>query len=340
MSMNVYYDKDGDLSLIQGKKVAVIGYGSQGHAHANNLKDSGVDVVVGLREGSSSAKKAKDAGLAVDSIEGATAAADLVMLLAPDEHQVAIYNEQIAPNIKDGATLAFAHGFNVHYQLIEPRADLDVIMIAPKGPGHLVRTTYEKGGGVPSLIAIFQDASGNAKNVALSYAVANGGGRAGIIETSFQAETETDLFGEQAVLCGGTISLIQAGFETLVEAGYEPEMAYFECLHEVKLIVDLIYEGGIANMRYSISNTAEYGDITRGPRLITDETKAEMRKILSEIQTGKFAREFIGEHQAGNPTLKASRRLAAEHEIEQVGDKLRGMMPWIAKDKIVDKSRN
>ena len=338
--MNAYYDKDGDLSLIQSKKVAIIGYGSQGHAHANNLKDSGVDVVVGLREGSSSAKKAENAGLKVASIEDATASADVVMILTPDEHQVALYNEQIEPNIKQGAALGFAHGFNVHFELIEPRADLDVIMIAPKGPGHLVRATYEKGGGVPSLIAVAQDASGQAKDVALAYAVANGGGRAGIIETSFRAETETDLFGEQAVLCGGTIALIQAGFETLVEAGYEPEMAYFECLHEVKLIVDLIYEGGIANMRYSISNTAEYGDITRGPRLITEETKAEMRKILSEIQTGKFAREFIGEHQAGNPTLKASRRLAAEHEIERVGDKLRGMMPWIAKDKIVDKSRN
>ena len=340
MSMNAYYDKDGDLSLIQSKKVAIIGYGSQGHAHANNLKDSGVDVVVGLREGSSSAKKAENAGLKVASIEEATASADVVMILTPDEHQVALYNEQIEPNIKQGAALGFAHGFNVHFELIEPRADLDVIMIAPKGPGHLVRATYEKGGGVPSLIAVAQDASGQAKDVALAYAVANGGGRAGVIETSFRAETETDLFGEQAVLCGGTIALIQAGFETLVEAGYEPEMAYFECLHEVKLIVDLIYEGGIANMRYSISNTAEYGDITRGPRLITDETKAEMRKILSEIQTGKFAREFIGEHQAGNPTLKASRRLASEHEIERVGDKLRGMMPWIAKDKIVDKSRN
>jgi ketol-acid reductoisomerase len=338
--MNAYYDKDGDLSLIQSKKVAIIGYGSQGHAHANNLKDSGVDVVVGLREGSLSAKKAENAGLKVASIEDATASADVVMILTPDEHQVALYNEQIEPNIKQGAALGFAHGFNVHFELIEPRADLDVIMIAPKGPGHLVRATYEKGGGVPSLIAVAQDASGQAKDVALAYAVANGGGRAGIIETSFRAETETDLFGEQAVLCGGTIALIQAGFETLVEAGYEPEMAYFECLHEVKLIVDLIYEGGIANMRYSISNTAEYGDITRGPRLITDETKAEMRKILSEIQTGKFAREFIGEHQAGNPTLKASRRLASEHEIERVGDKLRGMMPWIAKDKIVDKSRN
>lgn len=340
MSMNVYYDKDGDLALIQGKKVAIIGYGSQGHAHANNLKDSGVNVVVGLREGSASAKKAENAGLEVASIEDATAAADVVMLLTPDELQVSLYKEQIEPNIKQGATLGFAHGFNIHFELIEPRADLDVIMVAPKGPGHLVRTTYEKGGGVPSLIAVGQDASGQAKDVALAYAVANGGGRAGVIETTFRAETETDLFGEQAVLCGGTVALIQAGFETLVEAGYEPEMAYFECLHEVKLIVDLIYEGGIANMHYSISNTAEYGDITRGSRLITDETRNEMRKILGEIQTGKFAREFIGEHQAGMPTLKASRRLAAEHPIEQVGEKLRGMMPWIAKDKIVDKSRN
>ncbi len=340
MSMNVYYDKDGDLALIKSKKVAIVGYGSQGHAHANNLKDSGVDVVVGLREGSGSWKKAENAGLAVATIEQAVASADVVMLLAPDEHQVAIYNEQVEPNIREGAAIGFAHGFNIHFELIEPRADLDVIMIAPKGPGHLVRTTYEKGGGVPSLIAVAQDASGQAKDVALAYAVANGGGRAGIIETSFRAETETDLFGEQSVLCGGTVALIQAGFETLTEAGYEPEMAYFECLHEVKLIVDLIYEGGIANMRYSISNTAEYGDITRGPRLITEETKAEMRRILAEIQSGKFAREFITENQAGNPTLKAGRRLAEEHEIEQVGARLRGMMPWIAKDKIVDKSRN
>ncbi|MGB7757846.1 MAG: ketol-acid reductoisomerase [Salinisphaera sp.] len=338
--MTVYYDKDGDLSLIQGKKVAIIGYGSQGHAHANNLKDSGVDVVVGLREGSSSAKKAADAGLAVASIEEATASADVVMILTPDEHQLSLYNEVIEPNIKQGATLGFAHGFNIHYQLIEPRADLDVIMIAPKGPGHLVRTTYENGGGVPSLIAVYQDASGQAKNVALAYSVANGGGRAGVIETTFQAETETDLFGEQSVLCGGLVSLIQAGFETLTEAGYEPEMAYFECLHEVKLIVDLIYEGGIANMRYSISNTAEYGDISRGPRLITDETRAEMRKMLTEIQNGSFAREFMAEHQAGSPMLKAGRRNAAASEIEQVGEKLRGMMPWIAKDKIVDKTRN
>jgi ketol-acid reductoisomerase len=338
--MNVYYDKDGDLSLIQGKKVAIIGYGSQGHAHANNLKDSGVDVVVGLRAGSASATKAENAGLTVASIEDAAASADVVMMLTPDEHQVAIYNEKIAPNIKQGATVGFAHGFNIHFELIEPKSDLDVIMIAPKAPGHLVRSTYEKGGGVPSLIAVAQDASGQAKDVALAYAVAIGAGRAGIIETSFRAETETDLFGEQAVLCGGTIELIQACFDTLVEAGYAPEMAYFECLHEVKLIVDLIYEGGIANMRYSISNTAEYGDITRGPRIITDETRAEMRRLLAEIQSGEFAREFISEHQAGSPMLKAGRRLAADSEIEQVGERLRAMMPWIASQRIVDKSRN
>jgi len=340
MSMNVYYDKDGDLSLITSRKVAIIGYGSQGHAHANNLKDSGVEVVVGLRQGSGSWQKAENAGLQVATIEDAVAAADVVMLLAPDEHQVSLYQEQVEPNIREGATVGFAHGFNIHFELIEPRADLDVVMIAPKGPGHLVRTTYEKGGGVPSLIAVAQNPSGQAKEVAMAYAVAIGAGRAGIIETTFRAETETDLFGEQSVLCGGTVALIQAGFETLVEAGYEPEMAYFECLHEVKLIVDLIYEGGIADMRYSISNTAEYGDITRGQRLITDETRAEMRRILAEIQSGQFAREFIGEHQAGNPTLKAGRRLTEAHQIEQVGARLRGMMPWIAKDKIVDKTRN
>ncbi len=338
--MNIYYDKDADLSIIQGLKVAIIGYGSQGHAHANNLKDSGVDVVVGLRAGSSSVAKAEAAGLAVKEIPEAVAGADLVMILAPDEHQARLYREQIEPNIKQGAALAFAHGFNIHYGQIEPRADLDVIMIAPKGPGHLVRSTYTQGGGVPSLIAVFQDASGRAKEIALSYASANGGGRAGIIETTFREETETDLFGEQAVLCGGATALVQAGFETLVEAGYAPEMAYFECLHELKLIVDLMYEGGIANMRYSISNTAEYGDLTRGPRVITDETKAEMRRILTEIQNGEFAREFILENQAGAPTLKAKRRLGREHPIEQVGEKLRDMMPWIKANKIVDKSRN
>lgn len=340
MSMNVYYDKDADLSLIKSKKVAIIGYGSQGHAHANNLQDSGVDVVVGLRKGSGSWKKAESAGLQVAEIAAAVSQGDVVMILAPDEHQTALYNDMVEPNIQQGAAIAFAHGFNVHFQLIEPRADLDVFMVAPKGPGHLVRTTYQNGGGVPSLIAVAQNASGAAKDIALSYAVANGGGRAGIIETSFREETETDLFGEQSVLCGGVTSLIEAGFETLVEAGYAPEMAYFECLHEVKLIVDLIYEGGIANMRYSISNTAEYGDFTRGPRIITDETKAEMRRILVEIQSGQFAREFITENQAGSPTLKARRRISGEHQIEQVGAKLREMMPWISKNKIVDKSKN
>ena len=338
--MQVYYDKDADLSIIQGKKVAVIGYGSQGHAHANNLKESGVDVVVGLREGSSSAAKAKNAGLEVASIEEAAAQADVVMILAPDEHQAVIYHNQIAPNVKSGAAIAFAHGFNIHFGQIQPADDLDVIMIAPKGPGHLVRSTYVEGGGVPSLIAIHQDASGKAKDIALSYASANGGGRAGVIETSFREETETDLFGEQAVLCGGITALIQAGFETLVDAGYAPEMAYFECLHETKLIVDLLYQGGIANMRYSISNTAEYGDFTRGPRVINEESREAMREILAEIQEGEFAREFVLENQAGNPTLTARRRLAAEHEIEEVGERLRGMMPWISANKLVDKDKN
>ena len=338
--MNVYYDKDADLSIIQKKKVAIIGYGSQGHAHANNLKESGVSVVVGLRAGSSSAAKASEAGLDVQSIEDAVKSADVVMVLAPDEHQAALYAKQIVPNIKQGATIAFAHGFNIHFEQIEPREDLDVIMVAPKGPGHLVRSTYKEGGGVPSLIAVFQDASGMAQQTALSYASANGGGRAGIIETTFREETETDLFGEQAVLCGGATALVQAGFETLVEAGYAPEMAYFECLHELKLIVDLMYEGGIANMRYSISNTAEYGDLTRGPRVITAETKAEMARILDEIQTGKFAREFILENQAGAATLKAMRRRGREHQIEEVGEKLRSMMPWIKSNKLVDKSKN
>jgi ketol-acid reductoisomerase len=338
--MQVYYDKDADLSIIQGMKVAIVGYGSQGHAHANNLKDSGVDVTVALRAGSASAKKAEGAGLKVQGIEDAVKGADVVMILAPDEHQAALYSEQVEPNLKNGAVLAFAHGFNIHFEQIVPRSDLDVIMIAPKGPGHLVRSTYTQGGGVPSLIAVYQDASGRARDIALSYASANGGGRAGIIETSFKDETETDLFGEQAVLCGGTTALVQAGFETLVEAGYPPEMAYFECLHELKLIVDLMYEGGIADMRYSISNTAEYGDITRGPRIVTEETKAEMKKILTEIQTGKFAREFILENRAGAATLKAGRRIAREHPIEVVGSRLRDMMPWIKANKIVDKSKN
>ncbi len=338
--MNVYYDKDADLSIIKGKTVAILGYGSQGHAHANNLKDSGVNVVVGLRDGSSSAAKAANSGLTVKPVAEAVASADVVMILVPDESQAALYRDEVAPNIKQGAALAFAHGFNIHYEQIEPRADLDVIMIAPKGPGHLVRSTYSQGGGVPSLIAVHQDATGNAKAIALSYASANGGGRAGIIETNFREETETDLFGEQAVLCGGASALVEAGFDTLVEAGYAPEMAYFECLHELKLIVDLMYEGGIANMRYSISNTAEYGDLTRGPRVITDETRAEMKRILTEIQNGEFAREFILENQAGAATLKAKRRIGREHGIEEVGAKLRGMMSWIKDNKLVDQEKN
>ena len=338
--MNIFYDKDADLSLIQGKKVAILGYGSQGHAHALNLKESGVNVCVGLRDGSASVAKAKNAGLTVLAPADAVKAADLVMVLVPDEHQAQLYTDVIAPNLKQGGTLAFAHGFNIHFGAIEPRADLDVIMIAPKGPGHLVRTTYTQGGGVPCLIAIHQNVSGTARDVALAYASAIGGGRAGVIETNFREETETDLFGEQAVLCGGASALVMAGFETLVEAGYAPEMAYFECLHELKLIVDLMYEGGIANMRYSISNTAEYGDFTRGPRVVTDETKAEMRRILKEIQTGQFAREFIAENRAGAPVLKAMRRLGQEHAIEQVGSRLRDMMPWIKANRAVDRSRN
>lgn len=338
--MNVYYDKDADLSIIQNKKVAILGYGSQGHAHANNLKESGVEVVVGLRSGSESAHKVEQAGLRTMAVDQAVAWADLIMVLVPDEHQAKVYRDNIAPNLKAGSVLAFAHGFNIHFEQIEPSEDIDVIMIAPKGPGHLVRSTYTQGGGVPSLIAISQDSSGQAREIALSYASANGGGRAGIIETSFREETETDLFGEQAVLCGGVTALTQAGFETLVEAGYAPEMAYFECLHELKLIVDLMYEGGIANMRYSISNTAEYGDLTRGPRIITDETKAEMQKILKEIQNGEFAREFIMENQTGQASFKAKRRLGREHQLEQVGAKLRGMMPWIKANQLVDKAKN
>ncbi len=338
--MNVYYDKDADLSLIKSKKVTIIGYGSQGHAHANNLHESGVEVVVGLRSGSASEAKAQSAGLQTKSIEDAVAWADLVMVLAPDEHQAKIYHDSIAPNIKPGAALAFAHGFNIHFEQIEAAKNIDVIMIAPKGPGHLVRSTYTQGAGVPSLIAVHNDFSGKARDIALSYASANGGGRAGIIETTFKEETETDLFGEQAVLCGGVTSLAQAGFETLVEAGYAPEMAYFECMHELKLIVDLMYEGGMANMRYSISNTAEYGDLTRGPRIINDDTKNEMRKILKEIQNGEFAREFIMENQTGQATLKAKRRLGREHQLEQVGSKLRDMMPWIKANKLVDKTKN
>jgi len=338
--VDIYYDKDADLSLIQSKKVTIIGYGSQGHAHANNLKDSGVQVVVGLRNDSSSVKKATEAGLTTKPIEEAVAWADVVMMLAPDEHQAKIYRNNIQPHIKPGAALAFAHGFNIHFGQIEPRSDLDVIMIAPKGPGHLVRSTYKQGGGVPCLIAVHQNSSGQARDIALSYASANGGGRAGIIQTNFREETETDLFGEQCVLCGGLTALAQAGFETLIEAGYAPEMAYFECLHELKLIVDLIYEGGIANMRYSISNTAEYGDFTRGPRIITEQTKAEMQKILKEIQNGEFAREFITENQAGAAVMKAKRRISREHPLEQVGEKLRDMMPWIKANKLVDRSKN
>ena len=338
--MNIYYDKDADLSLIQGRQVAIIGYGSQGHAHANNLSDSGVGVTVGLREGSASIAKAEAAGLTVKPIAAAVEGADLVMLLAPDEHQAGLYEREIAPHIKNGAALAFAHGFNIHFEQILPSAELDVLMVAPKGPGHLVRATYSGGGGVPALIAIYQDASGQAREIALAYAAAIGAGRAGVIETSFKEETETDLFGEQVVLCGGLTALIEAGYETLVEAGYAPEMAYFECLHETKLIVDLLYEGGIANMRYSISNTAEYGDLTRGPRVITDAARREMKKILAEIQNGEFAREFIQENQSGAAVLKARRRRSREHDIEIVGQKLRAMMPWIKANQLVDQAKN
>ncbi|NCF26908.1 MAG: ketol-acid reductoisomerase [Gammaproteobacteria bacterium] len=340
MTMNIYYDKDADISVILGKKITIIGYGSQGHAHANNLKESGANVTVGLRAGSASHAKATNAGIKAMDIDEAVTGADVVMMLAPDEHQAALYRDVVAPNIKEGAALAFAHGFNIHYEQIQPRADLDVIMIAPKGPGHLVRSTYSGGGGTPCLIAIAQDSSGQAKDIALSYASGIGGGRAGVIETTFKEETESDLFGEQVVLCGGLTALIQAGYETLVEAGYAPEMAYFECLHEVKLIVDLIYEGGIANMRYSVSNTAEYGDLTRGPRIITDETRAEMRRILADIQNGSFAKEFILENQSGAPTIKALRRISREHSVEKVGQRLRDMMPWIKENKLVDQSKN
>ena len=339
--MRVYYDRDADLNLIKNKKVAIIGYGSQGHAHANNLNDSGVkEVVVGLRSGSSSIDKAKTAGLNVKTPSEAASWADVTMILAPDELQSGLYTNELHQNLKEGASLAFAHGLAIHFRLIEPRPDLDVFMVAPKGPGHTVRSEFVAGGGVPCLIAVEQDASGNAHEIGLSYASAIGGGRSGIIETTFREECETDLFGEQAVLCGGLTSLITAGYETLVEAGYAPEMAYFECLHEVKLIVDLIYEGGIANMRYSISNTAEYGDLTRGRRLVDENTKGEMRKILHEIQTGAFAREWVTENQAGQPSFKALRRQGQEHSIEEVGAKLRDMMPWIKQGALVDKSKN
>ncbi|GAO40812.1 ketol-acid reductoisomerase [Sphingomonas changbaiensis NBRC 104936] len=339
--MRVYYDRDADIGLIKGKKIAVLGYGSQGHAHALNLRDSGVaEVAVALRPGSATAKKAEAAGFKVLSNAEAATWADLIMILAPDEHQAAIYAEDLAPNMKQGAALAFAHGLNIHFGLIEPRADLDVIMIAPKGPGHTVRSEYLRGGGVPCLVAVQQDASGNAHDLALAYASAIGGGRSGVIETNFREECETDLFGEQAVLCGGLTHLITAGFETLVEAGYAPEMAYFECLHEVKLIVDLMYEGGIANMRYSISNTAEYGDITTGPRIITDETKREMKRVLDDIQAGRFVSRFVLDNRAGQPELKAARKRAAAHPIEKVGAELRAMMPWIGANKLVDKEKN
>ncbi|MDH3286693.1 MAG: ketol-acid reductoisomerase [Betaproteobacteria bacterium] len=338
--MKIYYDKDADLSLIKRKHVAIIGYGSQGHAHANNLRDSGVKVTVGVRKGGASWTKAKKAGIAVKEVGDAVAGADVVMILLPDEHHADVHAAEIAPNIKKGATLGFAHGFNIHFKQIEPRADLDVIMIAPKGPGHLVRSTYTQGGGVPSLIAVYQDPGKKARDVALSYAAAIGAARAGVIETTFREECETDLFGEQVVLCGGLTALIQAGYDTLVDAGYAPEMAYFECLHEVKLIVDLIYEGGIANMRYSVSNTAEYGDFTRGPRIVNDQVRAEMKRILHEIQTGQFALEFILENRAGAPVLKAMRRNAAQQSVEIVGAKLRDMMPWIKANRLVDQSKN
>ena len=338
--MKVYYDKDADLSLIKGKEVAIIGYGSQGHAHALNLKESGVNVTVGLRKSGASWKKAEAAGHKVMEVATAVKGADVVMMLLPDENIPDVYNTEVAPNMKTSATLAFAHGFNIHYNQVIPRADLDVIMIAPKGPGHTVRSEYLKGGGVPSLIAVYQDKSGKAKNIALSYAAAIGGTKGGVIETDFREETETDLFGEQAVLCGGAVELVKAGFETLVEAGYAPEMAYFECLHELKLIVDLMYEGGIANMNYSISNNAEYGEYVTGPKIITDNTKEAMRKCLKDIQTGAYAKQFILEGRTNYPEMTARRRLNAKHPIETVGAQLRAMMPWISKNKLVDQSKN
>jgi ketol-acid reductoisomerase len=339
--MRVYYDRDADVNLIKGRRVAVIGYGSQGHAHARNLHDSGVqDVVVGLRTGSAGVAKAEAAGLKVMGPSEAAAWADVVMILTPDEGQGDLYRDHLAANMKQGAAIAFAHGLNIHFNLIDPRPDLDVFMIAPKGPGHTVRSEYERGGGVPCLVAVSQNPSGNALEIALSYASAIGGGRAGIIETSFKEECETDLFGEQVVLCGGLTELIKAGFETLVEAGYAPEMAYFECLHEVKLIVDLIYEGGIANMNYSISNTAEYGEYVTGPRIITAETKAEMKRVLADIQSGRFTRDWILENKVNQASFRATRRRNAEHPIEKVGERLRGMMPWISKNALVDKAKN
>jgi len=338
--MNVYYDKDADLSLIKGKNVTIIGYGSQGHAHAQNLNDSGCKVTVALRRGGASWAKAEGAGLKVAEIAEAVKTADVVMILLPDEQIADVYKKEVEPNIKQGASLAFAHGFNVHYGQVQPREDLDVWMVAPKAPGHTVRNTYRQGGGVPHLIAVYADKTGKARDLALSYAAANGGGKAGIIQTSFREETETDLFGEQAVLCGGAVELIKAGFETLTEAGYAPEMAYFECLHELKPIVDLIYEGGIANMNYSISNNAEYGEYVTGPKVVTEATKNAMRQCLKDIQTGEYAKSFILENKAGAPTLISRRRLTAEHPIEQVGEKLREMMPWIKANKLVDKAKN
>ena len=338
--MKVYYDKDADLSLIKGKNVAIIGYGSQGHAHAQNLNDSGVKVTVGLRRSGASWSKVEKAGLKVAEVADAVKQAEVVMILLPDEQIGAVYKSDVEPHIRKGASLAFAHGFNVHYGQVVPRDDLDVWMVAPKAPGHTVRNTYTQGGGVPHLIAVHADKSGKARDLALSYAAANGGGKAGIIETNFREETETDLFGEQAVLCGGTVELIKAGYETLVEAGYAPEMAYFECLHELKLIVDLIYEGGIANMNYSISNNAEYGEYVTGPKIVTEDTKRIMKQVLRDIQTGEYAKSFILENRAGAPTLLSRRRLTSEHSIEVGGEKLRAMMPWIKANKLVDRSRN
>ena len=339
--MRVYYDRDADVNLIKSRKVAVIGYGSQGHAHARNLHDSGVtDVVVGLRKGSAGVAKAEAAGLRVMGPSEAAAWADVIMVLTPDEGQGDLYRDHLGPNMRQGAALAFAHGLNIHFNLIDARPDIDVFMIAPKGPGHTVRSEYERGGGVPCLVAVHQDPSGNALEIALSYASAIGGGRAGIIETTFKEECETDLFGEQVVLCGGLVELIRAGYETLTEAGYAPEMAYFECLHEVKLIVDLIYEGGIANMNYSISNTAEYGEYVTGPRIITAETKAEMKRVLEDIQSGRFTRDWILENKVNQASFRATRRRVAEHPIEVVGERLRGMMPWISKNALVDRAKN
>jgi ketol-acid reductoisomerase len=339
--MRVYYDRDADINLIKSKKVAIVGYGSQGHAHALNLRDSGVkDIVVALRKGSASVAKAEKEGIKVMEVADAARWADVVMMLTPDELQADIYRDELAPNMKEGAALLFAHGLNVHFNLIEPRKDLDVLMVAPKGPGHTVRSEYQRGGGVPTLVAIHQDATGNAHDLGLSYASANGGGRAGIIETTFKEECETDLFGEQVVLCGGLVELIKGGFETLVEAGYAPEMAYFECLHEVKLIVDLIYEGGIANMNYSISNTAEYGEYVTGPRIVNAATKAEMKRVLDDIQSGKFTRDWMLENKVNQTSFKATRAKMATHPIEEVGARLREMMPWIKAKALVDKSRN